>query len=289
MLTSAAGDQMSGGPQFESSEEEAITRFEIAAGSVTGQLHRDLGKNNQDAYQVLLADETLIAVVCDGCSSGLHSEVGSVLGASLVAEAIAQALHTDPQRIDWHGVHESVLGEIEALLAAMGLDPVQALVDHFLFTIVGVVIDPEGASVFTLGDGVFSINGEITIIGPFPDNAPPYLAYELLHPELMGTQMQIHPQVPLDELKSLVIGTDGVADLLRAADLTLPGRTELVGPLSQFWEQDRYFSNSEALQRRLNLVNREIVQADWTAQRLTRHKGLLPDDTTLIVIRQQKP
>ncbi len=285
MVTSAAQDQMSEDFGWESIEDGVLTQFEVAGGSVIGQFHRDIGKNNQDALQVIWMDETLIAVVCDGCSSGMHSEVGATLGAKLVAESLAQSLLRD-QEPDWRWVHESVLGEIEALIAAMGIEPVQALLDHFLFTIIGVVITPQGATLFTLGDGVFCINGEITIIGPYPDNAPPYLAYELVEPELMGTQMQIHPLVPLHEMESILIGTDGVADLIAVEDHHLPGRSECVGPLRQFWEEDRYFANPEAIHRRLNLINREMVRADWEAQRLIREKGLLPDDTSLIVIRQ---
>lgn len=285
MRTFATPDQMSEEPGFESIGTGILTRFEVAGGSVIGQFHRDIGKNNQDALQVIWMDETLIAVVCDGCSSGMHSEVGATLGAKLVAESLAQSLLRDGQP-DWRWVHESVLGEIEALISAMGIEPIQALLDHFLFTIIGVVITPQGATVFTLGDGVFSINGEITIIGPFPDNAPPYLAYELVQPELMGQQMQIYPTIPLQKLESVLIGTDGVMDLLEAEERCLPGRSELVGPLSQFWQQDRFFENPEAVHRRLNVINREMVRADWESQRLIREKGLLPDDTTLIVIRQ---
>lgn len=286
-MTFAAHDQISEDPEFEVPEEGVLAQFEVAGGSVIGQFHRDIGKNNQDAHQVIWMDDTLIAVVCDGCSSGRHSEVGATLGAKLVAESLAQSLIRD-QQPDWRWVHESVLGEIEALIAAMGIEPVQALLDHFLFTIMGVVITSAGATIFTLGDGVFAINGEITIIGPFPDNAPPYLSYELLEPELMGQQMQIHPMVPLEEVESILIGSDGVVDLIAAEDKYLPGRSEPVGPLRQFWQEDRYFTNPEAVHRRLNLINREMVRADWEAQRLIREKGLLPDDTTFIVIRQQK-
>ena len=35
------------------------------------------------------------------------------------------------------------------------------------------------------------------------------------------------------------------------------------------------------------LVNREVVRPNWEAQRLDRQGGLLPDDTTLIVLRRR--
>jgi hypothetical protein len=60
-----------------------------------------------------------------------------------------------------------------------------------------------------------------------------------------------------------------------------------VGPLSQFWTDDRYFANPDALRRRLTLINRESVRADFESRRLVRTPGLLPDDTTVVVLRRR--
>ena len=67
--------------------------FEIAAGTVSGRDHRQAGKNNHDAYVFSSDASGTVAVVCDGCGSGRHSEVGAKIGARLVAGALRRHLH----------------------------------------------------------------------------------------------------------------------------------------------------------------------------------------------------
>jgi hypothetical protein len=55
----------------------------------------------------------------------------------------------------------------------------------------------------------------------------------------------------------------------------IPGRSEDVGPLSQFWTDDAYYENRDMVRRRLAVLNRG------------RHGGLLADDTTLVVVRRK--
>jgi hypothetical protein len=86
-------------------------------------------------------------------------------------------------------------------------------------------------------------------------------------------------------VESILIGTDGVSDLIKAANCNLPGKSELVGEIGQFWEDDRYFKNPDAIRRQLALINREVTKPDWPEHQLTKEVGLLPDDTTLVVMR----
>jgi hypothetical protein len=55
--------------------------------------------------------------------------------------------------------------------------------------------------------------------------------------------------------------------------------SDVVGPLDQFYRQDRYFANPELISRRLKLISR-----DWPMS--NPQPGLLHDDTTLIVGRR---
>ena len=59
--------------------------FQLAFATVAGRMHHLSGRNNQDAYAWTQGPGGLIAVVCDGCGSGPHSEVGAQVGARLVA------------------------------------------------------------------------------------------------------------------------------------------------------------------------------------------------------------
>ncbi len=247
--------------------------FDIAAASVLGREHARAGRNNQDALCVRGSEHGLVAVVADGCGSQPCSELGAQLGARRLAQAALVRL-AEGERVDEDsflpGLREDVLCLLGELRGELGRDAV----GDFLFTVVGAVVTPSRTLVFSAGDGVWALNGEVHPLGPFPGNAPPYLAYALLR----GEDVTLAPLalVPTEDVHALLLGTDGAADLAR-----------LAGPLSQFWTEDRYFSNPDALRRKLALLNRESVRADFAAHRLVRTPGLLPDDTTLVVLRRR--
>lgn len=273
--------------------------FEMAAGSVAGSDHRWSGRNSQDAHYCLLNEGAIIAVVCDGCSEGKYSEVGAQIGARLITESLQQNLkyYSSETGIRWASVLEKtrndVLAQLRILSLAMGGSLTETVTDYFLFTAVGAIIAPEETAIFSIGDGLFVLNGDLTKIGPFPNNEPPYLVYGGLvesslsekNPDLV--KFQLHGVIPTESLEAVLVGTDGAGDLIEAADLKMPGKEETVGNISQFWLQDQYFFNRDMVHRKLTLVNREISKPIWTEQRVAKEKGLLPDDTTLAVVRRK--
>jgi hypothetical protein len=259
--------------------------FDIAAASVIGREHQRTGRNNQDSLYVCGEGDMLAAVVTDGCGSGAHSEVGAQLGARCVGRAVLTVLGQgvgveDPEFLE--RVRAEVLGFLSSLTAQLGTSLVG---EHLLFTVVGAVVTPRHTLVFSAGDGLWALNGEVHALGPYPNNAPPYLAYGLLP---QGTvRLERQALVPTDEVVALMLGTDGAVDLSRLTEARVPETEEPVGPLSQFWTNERYFQNPDALRRRLSLLGRESVKADFTARRMVRTPGLLADDTTLIVLRRR--
>lgn len=273
-------------------------QFEVTVGSIAGRDHVVAGKNNQDASYHLCTEAGTIAIVSDGCGSGQYSEVGAKIGARLVGTAIGSALQDAQHQAEWlrsapfwQQIQQEVLGHLHTLAKAMGGSFSQTIADYFLFTIVGTVVTPDITVIFSLGDGVAIVNGQMTTIEPLAGNQPPYLSYALtgsslldIYPECL--QFQIQRQLPTEQVESILIGTDGVSDLIQAADHNLPGKSEPVGAISQFWQDDRYFQNPDRLRRRLALINRDVTQPDWTGQLLRKEAGLLPDDTTLTVIRR---
>jgi hypothetical protein len=276
--------------------------FEVAAGSVIGREHLRLGRNNQDAFSYKCSDHATIAVVCDGCSGGAHSEVGAKLGARLVAQEINRMLIQGGEcglsgQEFWETVHRGVLQQLSHLgtllpgdAVGQSSDRISTIHDFLLFTIVGVVIARTITCAFTIGDGIIVLNGENIPVPTFANNAPPYLGYGLI-PEMAGIdpeklQFCLYAQVPTESVQSILIGSDGVGDLLAASDKQLPGKGETVGKIDQFWECDRYFQNPDLIRRRLFLINREVIKPDWQNQQLLREAGLLPDDTTLVVVRR---
>jgi hypothetical protein len=267
-------------------------KFKLAAGSTIGREHLRLGKNNQDAYHWVSMESATITVVCDGCGSGNHSEVGAKIGARLLVEAILRNLPQNGLSTDfWQQVHQDLLHSLGMIAASLGGEIVQVVKEYLLFTIVGALITPLETVLFAIGDGVFALNGEVMTIPPFPNNAPPYLAYGLIPDALSNMQsvdyqFRVHRQVLTSEVESILIGTDGVEDLIDVADVCLPGKSDRVGKMAQFWEDECYFHNPYALNRRLALMNNSSIKPDWEARQLKRENGLLGDDTTLVVIRR---
>jgi Protein phosphatase 2C len=265
--------------------------FDIAAGSVTGRNHVLAGRNNQDAYHWVCLPQAVMAVVCDGCGSGKHSEVGAQIGARLMIEAMSRAMQ-GPAHAFWYRVRQDVLTQLRCLAKQLGGNFPSTVQDYLLFTVVGALVTPRRTCCFSLGDGVMVINGDQLLLGPFPDNAPPYLAYELFdvhngEPSVLSQEFRMQRVLPTTAVQSIVLGTDGLETFLQAANRPIPGKQTTVGLLQQFWQEECYFTNPDAIRRTLALVNREVVQPNWEAQRLDRHAGLLPDDTTLVVIRRR--
>ena len=176
--------------------------------------------------------------------------------------------------------------------ALRGTDLAVPVGDFFLFTVVGFLATRTMAVAFHAGDGVLAWNGGITVWQALR-NAPAYPAYELTGSSLQGLQpdafrFTIDRSLPLDRLDSVLLGTDGLTDLMEAAGEAFPGTTEPIGPLSRFWEDDTLFTNPDALRRRLFRANQSHQRADWDGRRLHRTPGRLPDDTTLVVIRRRR-
>ncbi len=253
-------------------------QFEYAMGSIIGRNHVATGKNNQDAYRVVLRSQFVVAVVCDGCGSGKYSEVGAQLGAKIVTDAIADLLDqgmaiSNPNFWD---ILKTNLFQKLIDIVAIANDAQESVMefvnDYLLFTIVGAVITASETVTFSMGDGAIAVNGKLTQIPAYPDNAPPYLAYGLYRPDAVS--FEICDRLATSEVESILIATDGIDDLIAVEDV------------SQFWQEDKYFKNPDAIRRKLSMLNREEIKPDWTKRELVKRSGILSDDTTLIVIRR---
>ncbi|EKD66614.1 MAG: hypothetical protein ACD_49C00029G0042 [uncultured bacterium (gcode 4)] len=281
-----------------------MKEFECAKGSIIGRDHRRINKNNQDAYEVIEDDNYIIATVCDGCSDAQASEVGAniicrMLDAKMAEKIenltfnLAYALDLDEVIRDFlEELRKECIKEIVRISSSLNKNYLVGIKDFFLATIVSVIVTREVSFAFSIGDGVIIINGEPYIIGPFPDNEPPYIAYGAVEPDRVRVAKELYrfkvvKVMPTSELKSILIGSDGVEDICDNEKSNIPGKNELVGPISQFWENDKFFSNSSLLGRKLNLMNADSTKIDWEEKRVQREQGLLQDDTTMVVIRRR--
>lgn len=276
---------------------DPLTDFQTAAGTIVGTEHLRLKKNNQDSFALrktfIRWNPAVIGIVCDGCGSQPDSEVGAKLAAPLLAQAIDSYGNIcgleDFEHI-LNLVEADVLADLRKLSGCISSPETgwtKSVSRYFLFTIIGFVITPEKTWIFSLGDSVYDLNNKFHI-KTYEGNAPPYLGYRLVRSKFENLTLTIDECLPTAEVQSLLIGSDGVAQLAEIAEQSIPGKEQLVGPLNQFWEEDRYFKNPDMIRRKLFLINRETVRPDWGTKTLTRHVGLLEDDTTLIVVRRAR-
>lgn len=289
--------------------------FLSAAGSVPGTEHVKPGEpgwtNNHDAFGLYSTEDCLIAVVSDGCGSMPHSEVGSKIVCRLVIKRLlpliggglwdSQITISGALRILKFALVSDLKSEAEMLSANGALYaftdgmPAGIIPEYFFCTIVCVAMTDLWTALFSFGDGVISLNGETTTLRPARGNAPPYIGQTLV-PGCMREELlhfSLVDILPTGNVQSVLIGTDGVQDLLAAADRRLPGKTESVGALSQFWTNDKFVKNPDAIRRRLALANLETVE--YSTDRFGRlidgpriKRGLLSDDTTLAVVKRMK-
>lgn len=280
-----------------------LEQFEIAGASVLGTRHLKIGRNNQDSYAWIKTSDYIIAVVSDGCSSGLHSEVGSKIMAPMFAQTLATYLSKSHFSLSdenffrhdwlWYNIRQDVLARVRVLAQSMDENLIATICKYFLCTIVGCVITPQSTCIFSCGDGVFYLNDNLHVIGPFPGNKPPYLCYGITGSDVTNNNrslldIQRHIICPTDDIKTMLIGSDGVHDLVDAADQNLPGREEKVGHISQFWTDDIYFANLEWMRNVLATINTEKRKPIWEEKNIIKYQGLLPDDTTFIVLRNKQ-
>lgn len=266
--------------------------FEIATGNVVGRAHALSGRGSQDAHEVRVDDGRIVAVVADGCGSAEQSEVGAWIGANVVVTAVLRALD-EGLSLDhdstWRDVRAQALEAIRSTARAMGGALEEVVRRYFLFTVVGVAIAGERAVVFSAGDGVVAVNGDVIRLGPFPGNAPPYIGHGLLGATPFGrAHLTVVRSMPVEEVESILLATDGVDAWDDVEHKAVPGAKELVGPFAQLWKDDRYFAHPDALRRKLGRMNRPVTKPVWEERRLEKDAGLLDDDATVVVVRRKK-
>ena len=258
------------------------TLIRTAAAAVIGARHQRGARNGQDAVATWAGTvrgersghgerSAAVVVVCDGCSSGASSEVGARLGASLFAGAVAarvQAGESPAAAAMWCSARADVIATLAALLERMPGDRAEAISESFLFTVIAAAATRDAAAVWAIGDGAYSFGDHTHVLGPFADNAPPYLAYDLL-----GDPRTAHLDVAPTGWTSIVIATDGATDLEGPAGLERFAAPELV---------DR----PDALRRRLALLARTGERIDWLERRVVRTPAALQDDCAIGVLHR---
>lgn len=244
-----------------------------AAASVTGARHLRVARNGQDAAVAWVGEPDVgVAVVCDGCSSGASSEVGARLGATLFARHLAARLCAGERPSSaalWQGVRADVVRALAELVERMPGNRESAISEHLLFTIVAAAATRDDAAVWALGDGAYSFGDATHVLGPFDDNAPPYLAYDLL-----GDARDAHLAVAPATTTTIVVATDGATELERGLEC---------------FTASRFIEHPDALRRELAVLARAQERIDWDERRVVRTPARLQDDCAIGVIHRRLP
>jgi protein phosphatase 2C-like protein len=245
--------------------------FEVTGGGVCGRAHAEAGRNNQDAFAwAEVTGGGLVAVVCDGCGGSPSSEVGAKLGARLFAGVLARELEhsNDGHAAAIEEARRSLLVQLSRLAQSMAASResfARAVIDYFLFTLVGVAVAKGAATTFSAGDGLIIVNRERRLLGPFAENEPPYLGYALLgESRAARAQLEIGRSLPDTDLESVVLASDGIEGFEAAA-----GK-----PAEALIDDDKLFLNADMLRRRLVVAGRGAKGA------------AMADDTSVVVVRR---
>ena len=141
----------------------------------------------------------------------------------------------------------------------------QVVHDHFLFTVVAAAWRGDEVAVWALGDGGYMLGERVEVLGPFPDNQPPYLAYDLL-----GAPARAHLEVAGAACGRALVATDG------AAEVGLPVFAAAI---------DHALAHPDALRRQLARLARGTERVDWDARRIDRAPAPLQDDGAVAILR----
>lgn len=225
-----------------------------------GNDHIFAHKNCQDFQKVAIDDDKIIAIVCDGCSEGDHSEVGAnLLGNLLINRLKTNLLITSKSITD-----EVVFFNDELLNLLHVYDRVNFIKHNFLSTFIFSIIDLQLNTLFIgrCGDGITIINDIVNCVDH--DDKPHYLAYANIPDKYLTSPRSeleglIIKSYDLSTIKRIVIASDGLKPLLDKTD-------------ENCCLNNLYGNSGRQLQRRFNV---------W--QQKTK---MFYDDTSCIVIEK---
>jgi len=238
--------------------------FKTAAATIIGESHFSSKKNNQDAYLLTELKDIKIGIISDGCGSCNLSEIGANLIPKLMTKHILLSGIKDCKK--FHEIHTildecsyNVLKDLSKIASILDNNDFNRIIhDYFLCTMIGFVSLPELTTIFYIGDGIYYINGEKHIIGPFVYNAPPFLVYKLLPKELINEFIMKEcylefQDIKTDDINSIIIGSDGVNSFIKEQ-------------IEGLCENTTYFYN----------LREELIK--------THHKNL-KDDYTMVIMK----
>ncbi len=233
-----------------------MSKFEVKAGSVIGQDHTMRQANCQDKYSYTEVEVEgqlyQVGVVCDGCSSGGHSEVGAGLLAEFMVRETGRQLRAGeivadvPPQLYRRGL--AFLHNLSCLLLGDTPSPGELALfteKYLLATVLGFIIGPQKTVIFAAGDGLIILNDRVIIRDE--DNAPRYLAYGLLEPIWLTGEALSPSNFEIIEadtaaIERLAIWTDGFDPTL-SHEIWKPGGPRSLQRQLNVWAKEKRFGD----------------------------------------------
>lgn len=263
--------------------------IEVASGTVTGRDHTFggnlvLGKPNQDAIATAWARDAFVAVLCDGCSSGEHSEVGAQLICRLLLSEIEWLMEKEATVLlqspgvwsfgDCAVFHD---GKISHAKFPGNAPPYPG---YLLLPNSKVTLRSEDLTfrpILTPGnDKALLEEAIITALKRIKDpmrfaTTTGFSERQCVEAYFLCTATVVIVDETNFDMLPIVIGTDGLADV----------------PDPGVFLEDRVFDNPANVTRTLRKMNQPTVRIGGDPPRLIKTDGVLPDDTTLVAIRRK--
>lgn len=277
--------------------DDLLKTFEVMSGSTTGRDHRTVipPTLNQDRVLTRATSALIVACFSDGCSSGEHSCVGAELTVNTLMTAIVSRHKSGKpfdekwfKRLYWHLV-ETLWENSSRYLAETDRGDEDKLLDvilsHMLATAGGCIVDRENVYLFGVPEVWGILNGDQFNWPAAKKDYAPYPAMAYHHkgePHFGAFRVEVSPTA---DLRTLMMGTDGVERLFQVCDvlsLTVPGTETPVGTTGQLFSRDDFYTDPKACSGWLNSLaeGREVGEEFFP--------GYLGDDTTLFGLRRKE-
>ena len=188
----------------------------------------------------------------------------------------------------WDLVSQDVLGNMSTIAEMLPGKKSEVIKDWLLFTVVGFLVYKEMLVIFQCGDGMYVLNDTPHILKPASSQVQPYLGYQIASVDqnhlLPLCMLSIAEQLPVSACNNLLIGSDGIADIMTLSDKIIPMTQTPAGTLADFWKDPRILENPVIAQNKLHAMNRKSSRVDYDKRVLTHYHELMEDDTTFIVL-----
>jgi len=143
--------------------------WRVFAASAIGKGHIDVGLPCQDACELVIDNERLVAVVCDGAGSASQSDIGARECADSICRILSGVAGSSSSCIDQRVIEQA----IESARAHIQLraDDLALPSRELACTVVGAVLFWDGGCLFHIGDGmaVVELSDDSTILS-LPEN-----------------------------------------------------------------------------------------------------------------------